>query len=158
MSRQDAENLFFEQAKTAAREKAYVNRTPNQYALLEAQQRFALAKEAAKAKNKGKGKGDDDTHHLTRMQLMDYDLANKSNSWIKENTELSKIAGLETSNNNSYDQSTYFNDCLKSLKLFTVNQKLEVLTKQFSTETDVETRRKITAEMSSLYAIKKKLI
>ena len=56
MSRQDAENLFFEQAKTAAREKAYVNRTPNQYALLEAQQRFALAKEAAKAKNKGKGK------------------------------------------------------------------------------------------------------
>lgn len=75
-----------------------------------------------------------------------------------ENTELSKIAGLETSNNNSYDQSTYFNDCIKSLKLYSVNQKLEALTKQFAVETDVETRRKITVEMSSLYAIKKKLI
>ena len=90
MSRQAAEDLFFEQAKTAAREKAYENRTPNQYYLLEAQHNYALSKEAAKAKNKGKGKGDDDAPHLTRMQLMDYDLANKSNSWIKENTELSK--------------------------------------------------------------------
>ncbi len=75
-----------------------------------------------------------------------------------ENAELSKIAGLETSNNNQYDQSTYFNDCIKALKLYSVNQKLDVLTKQFTAEKDLETRRKITAEMNALYAIKKKLI
>ena len=75
-----------------------------------------------------------------------------------ENIELSKIAGLETSNNNSYDQSMYFNDCIKALKLNSVNQKLQVLTKQFSQEKDLEIRRKITLEMNNLYAIKKKLI
>lgn len=87
MSRKDAEDTFFTQAKTAAREKAYENRTPNQYALLDAQYRYQIAKEAAK--NKGRG-GSSDESHLTRRQLIDYDLANKSNKWIKENPELTK--------------------------------------------------------------------
>lgn len=88
MSRKDAEDAFFTQAKTAAREKAYENRTPNQYALLDAQYRYQIAKEAAKAKGKG---GSKDDPHLTRRQLIDYDLANKSNKWIKENPELTKL-------------------------------------------------------------------
>lgn len=85
MSREDAEDLFFTQAKTAAREKAYENRTPNQYALLDAQYKYQIAKEAAKAKGKG---GSEDNPHLTRRQLIDYDLANKTNKWVKENPEL----------------------------------------------------------------------
>lgn len=87
MSRESAEDLFFTQAKTAAREKAYENRTPNQYALLDAQYKYQIAKEAAKAKGKG---GSKDNPHLTRRQLIDYDLANKSNKWIKQNPELLK--------------------------------------------------------------------
>ena len=87
MSREAAEDAFFTQAKTAAREKAYENRTPNQYALLDAQYRYQIAKEAAKAKGKG---GSEDNPHLTRRQLIDYDLANKSNKWIKQNPELLK--------------------------------------------------------------------
>ena len=88
MSREAAEDLFFIQAKTAAREKAYENRTPNQYALLDAQYKYQIAKEVAKAKGKG---GSEDKQHLTRRQLIDYDLANKSNKWIKENPELTKL-------------------------------------------------------------------
>lgn len=87
MSREAAEDAFFTQAKTAAREKAYENRTPNQYALLDAQYRYQIAKEAAKVKGKG---GSEDNPHLTRRQLIDYDLANKSNKWIKQNPELLK--------------------------------------------------------------------
>lgn len=85
MSKEAATDLFFDQAKTAAREKAYENRTPNQYALLDAQYKYQIAKEAAKAKGKG---GSEDNPHLTRRQLIDYDLANKTNKWIKENPEL----------------------------------------------------------------------
>ena len=85
MSREAAEDAFFTQAKTAAREKAYENRTPNQYALLDAQYRYQIAKEAAKAKGKGSS---EDNPHLTRRQLIDYDLANKTNKWVKENPEL----------------------------------------------------------------------
>lgn len=88
MSREAAEDAFFTQAKTAAREKAYENRTPNQYALLDAQYKYQIAKEAAKAKGKG---GSEDNSHLTRRQLIDYDLANKSNKWIKQNPELLKM-------------------------------------------------------------------
>lgn len=88
MSREAAEDAFFTQAKTAAREKAYENRTPNQYALLDAQYKYQIAKEAAKAKGKGSS---EDNSHLTRRQLIDYDLANKSNKWIKQNPELLKM-------------------------------------------------------------------
>ena len=83
MSREDAEDLFFAQAKTAAREKAYENRTPNQYALMDAEYKYQIAKEAAKAK-----RDSEDNPHLTRRQLIDYDLANKTNKWVKENPEL----------------------------------------------------------------------
>ena len=81
LTKDAATELFFEYAKTAAREKAYENRTPNQYALLKAQQDYAIAKEAAKA-------GNQDNQHLTRRSLIDYDLANQTNKWVKENPEL----------------------------------------------------------------------
>lgn len=87
LSREDATELFFEQAKNEAREKAWENRTPNQFALLDAKAQYDLA--VAAAKNKGKG-GSLGESHLTRRQLIDYDLANKSNKWIKENPELTK--------------------------------------------------------------------
>lgn len=85
ISKEAATDLFFDQARTAAREKAYENRTPNQYALLDAQYKYQIAKEAAKAKGKG---GSEDNPHLTRRQLIDYDLANKTSKWVKENPEL----------------------------------------------------------------------
>lgn len=85
MSKEEAENAFFIQAKNEAREKAYENRTPNQYALLNAKHNYDIAKEAAKAKGKGDS---EDNPHLTRRQLIDYDLANKTNKWVKENQEL----------------------------------------------------------------------
>lgn len=88
MSKEDATELFFEQAKNEAREKAWENRTPNQFALLNAKEQWDIAKAAAK--NGGKG-GSEDNPHLTRRQLIDYDLANKSNKWIKENPELTKL-------------------------------------------------------------------
>lgn len=88
LSKEDATELFFEQAKNEAREKAWENRTPNQFALLNAKTQYDLA--VAAEKNKGKG-GSSDEPHLTRRQLIDYDLANKSNKWIKENPELTKL-------------------------------------------------------------------
>ena len=88
MSKEDATELFFEQAKNEAREKAWENRTPNQFALLNAKEQWDIAK--ADAKNGGKG-GSESNLHLTRRQLIDYDLANKSNKWIKENPELTKL-------------------------------------------------------------------
>ena len=75
-----------------------------------------------------------------------------------DNVEISKIAGLETSDNRQYDQSLYFNDCLKALKMESINTKLDALTKQFSAEQDTETRRKIATEMRALYSQKNKLI
>jgi DNA primase len=75
-----------------------------------------------------------------------------------DRTEISKIAALESSDNSRYDQSVYFNDCIKALRLDTINKKLEVLTKKFAEEKQTDERRRIAEEMRTLMTQKNKMI
>ena len=69
--------------------------------------------------------------------------------------ELSRIAGMEAEENKTFDQATYFFDCVRTLKRNTIDKKISALSKMFSSETDVEKRRQLTAEMTRLLAKKK---
>jgi DNA primase len=71
--------------------------------------------------------------------------------------ELSRIAGLETDENKSFDQATYFFDCVKTLKLDKLNRDFDNLTKMFEKETDNEKRRTYAQEMARILAEKNKL-
>ena len=72
--------------------------------------------------------------------------------------ELSRIAGMEAEENKQFDQTTYFFDCVKTLKMHTINYKIEKLAKMSEEETDVEKRNELRSEMSKLLMEKKKLI
>ncbi|MBE7083860.1 MAG: DNA primase [Clostridiales bacterium] len=71
--------------------------------------------------------------------------------------EVSRIAGMELEENNTLDQATYFFDCVKTLKLHIITEKIEKLSKMFSLETDNDKRRELTKEITKLLAEKKNL-
>ena len=77
------------------------------------------------------------------------------NEKIKD--ELSEIAGLFNDDNKSYDCAQYYEDCLKTLKLRSIDKKTERLNKMFKEETSAEKRREIAAEISSLLTEKNRL-
>lgn len=64
--------------------------------------------------------------------------------------EVSRIAGMETEENKSFDENRYFFDCLNTLRRDAINKKIQRLTALFSAETDTEKRRMLAAEMSKL--------
>ena len=71
--------------------------------------------------------------------------------------ELSQIAELETDENKSFDQGSYYNDCIKTLRIYTLNVKIDKLTALFKHENDVDKRREFTKEMASLLAKRSKI-
>ena len=71
--------------------------------------------------------------------------------------EISRLAGLEAEENKSFDQGAYFFDCVRTLKTEVINKKIEKLTAMCSSETDMQKRRELTAEISRLLLEKRKL-
>ena len=83
------------------------------------------------------------------------DLYEEFNEDFKD--EVSRIAGMESDENKNFDQATYFFDCVKTLKLHIITNKIENLSKMFSSETDNEKRRGLTMEITELLAEKRRL-
>ena len=72
--------------------------------------------------------------------------------------ELSAIAATETDENKLFDQTVYFNDCIKTLKINSLDKKINSLSVMFSAETDANKRRELAKEMSSLMSEKNKTL
>lgn len=72
--------------------------------------------------------------------------------------EISRIAGLETEENNQFDKAKYFYDCIKTVKTEKLNREINRVTLLFNGETDTQKRRQLTAELSKLIAQKNKLV
>lgn len=68
----------------------------------------------------------------------------------EENQELSRLAGLETDEKKTFDQATYFFDCIKALKSSKISRDIENLTVMFAKETDSEKRKIYASEMKKL--------
>lgn len=85
MSSEEALQSFKNEAYTAAAEKAWENRTPNQFALLQAKEQYAATRKSG-SKN---GKNQDGTP-LTRKQLIELDLSDLTHNWIKGRPELNQ--------------------------------------------------------------------
>ncbi len=71
--------------------------------------------------------------------------------------ELSRIAGMETEDNKTFDQAAYFFDCVKTLKVEKLSKEIKRLTELFTAETDTEKRKIFTMEMAKLTVEKNKL-
>lgn len=71
--------------------------------------------------------------------------------------EVSRIAGLETEENKRFDESAYFFDCVKTLKLDGITREIERLSTLFGSEVDNEKRRELAKAMSALLSEKNKL-
>ena len=69
--------------------------------------------------------------------------------------EISRIAGMEAEENKTFDQATYFFDCVRTLKREVIDKKITALSEMFKAETDTERRRQLTQEMTKLLAKKK---
>jgi DNA primase len=72
--------------------------------------------------------------------------------------ELSNIAGLETDESKKYEPEVYFFDCVRTIKVQALNNQINLLSKQFAEQTDVNARKEIATKMSSLLAQKTKLL
>ena len=72
--------------------------------------------------------------------------------------EISRIAGMESEENKEFDQVAYFFDCVKTLKLHTISDKINKLANMSKEETDMEKRQQFVSEMTKLLEEKKKLI
>ncbi len=71
--------------------------------------------------------------------------------------ELDLIAGISSDENVKYDRETYFFDCLKTLKIYSLDKKLEILNSRFKTETDVDARRELLERINSVISQRKEL-
>ena len=71
--------------------------------------------------------------------------------------ELDLIAAFASDENVKYDRETYFFDCLKTLKVYSLDKKLEMLNSRFKTETDAEIRRSLIAEINRVIIQRKEL-
>ncbi len=74
----------------------------------------------------------------------------------EKSREISRIAGLETEENNSFDRARYFYDCVKILKVEKITREINRVTALFNAETDTEKRKRLTTELSRLIAEKNK--
>lgn len=71
--------------------------------------------------------------------------------------EISRIAGLETEENKSFDQAAYFFDCIKILKTDSLNREINRVTELFKAETQMDKRREFAKELNTLLAEKNRL-
>ena len=99
------------------------------------------------------------TYIKTRMDLGEKIKFNDLYELISEefHDEISRLAGLETDENKTFDQAAYFFDCVRTLKADKLNRDIEKLTALFASETDNEKRRTFAGEMAKLIAEKNKL-
>ena len=72
--------------------------------------------------------------------------------------EISAIAATETDENKLFDQAVYFNDCVKTLKIFSLDKKINSLSVMFSAETDSVKRRELAKAMSELMSEKNRTL
>ncbi len=75
----------------------------------------------------------------------------------EEEQELSLIAGMETDENKKYDEAMYFADCIKTLKVYSIDKRIASLTKDFKECTDAEKRREIAIKLNALLKEKNQL-
>ena len=61
----------------------------------------------------------------------------------EEAKELSSIARMEVEERKKYDQEMYFADCVKTLALYVIDKKLEMLSKEFKNTEDNAKRQQI---------------
>lgn len=71
--------------------------------------------------------------------------------------ELDAIAGISSDEDVKYDRETYFFDCLKTLKVYSLDKKLGMLNSRFKAETDGEIRRKLIEEINRVILARKEL-
>ena len=71
--------------------------------------------------------------------------------------ELDLIAELSSDESTKYDRETYFFDCLKTLKTYSLDKKLEMLNSRFKAETDDEVRRELIKEINRVILARKEL-
>jgi len=71
--------------------------------------------------------------------------------------EISRIAGLETEENKSFDQAAYFFDCIKILRTDSLTREINRLTELFKVETQMDKRREFAKELNVLLAERNKL-
>ena len=71
--------------------------------------------------------------------------------------ELSLIAGMETDESKKYDEAIYFADCVKVLKVSSIDKKINAYTKEFKECIDANERREIALKLSALLKEKNQL-
>ena len=71
--------------------------------------------------------------------------------------ELDAIAGLNAEEDVKFDREIYFFDCLKTLKIYSLDKKLEILNSRFKEETDIGIRRELIAEINRVILKRKEL-
>ena len=71
--------------------------------------------------------------------------------------EISRLAGMEAEENKTFDQGTYFFDCVRTLKRDAFTSKIDKLKNMFSTETELEKRKSLLNEINRLTIERNKL-
>ncbi len=71
--------------------------------------------------------------------------------------ELDLIAGISAEESTRFDKETYFFDCLKTLKIYSLDKKLEMLNSRFKTETETDVRRGLIEEINRVILERKEL-
>lgn len=69
--------------------------------------------------------------------------------------ELSAIAHTETDGTKLFDQTVYFNDCVKTLNIYSLDKKINALSIMFNEETDIEKRKALAGQINKLMNEKK---
>lgn len=71
--------------------------------------------------------------------------------------ELDAIAALSADERHRFDAETYFFDCIKTLKLYSLEKRLDALNSRFKEETDEDVRRALIKEINDVITERKKL-
>ena len=71
--------------------------------------------------------------------------------------ELDLIAALQSDEQTKFDKELYYYDCLKTIKTYSLDKKLEILNSRFKEETDAEVRRGLIAEINAIIVKRKEL-
>ena len=72
-------------------------------------------------------------------------------------SELDAVAELSADERHKFDMETYFFDCLKTLKIYSLDKRMEALNSRFKSETDDAVRRSLVKEINDIITERKKL-
>ena len=71
--------------------------------------------------------------------------------------EIKRIARFSSDGKKAFDMETYYYDCLKTLKIYSHDKKLDILNSQFKTETDADIRKSLIQEINRIILKRKEL-